>query len=170
MTCTLLASWTSWFGFTWNFRSRKLKVVQISASCILYIYTTTTTLLVMLLAMLYSGTKWDVLCNISPQKNSLLVLFVYLPICISVRIDQDFNNYIKQFLLILFQSVMLCYTYIRCGLGLAALAHVRREELLLVLLWDLLTSSRVRPVTLGLIWTRKINWICLCLDVLFGFY
>ena len=77
--------------------------------------------------------------------------------CISVRIDQDFNNYINQFLLILFQSVMLCYTYIRCGLGLAALAHVRREELLLVLLWDLLTSSRVRPVTLGLIWTEKIN-------------
>ena len=81
--------------------------------------------------------------------------------CISVRIDQDFNNYINQFLLILFQSVMLCYTYIRCGLGLAALAHVRREELLLVLLWDLLTSSRVRPVTLGLIWTQKINWIYL---------
>ena len=51
----------------------------------------------------------------------------------------------------------MLYTYIRCGLGLAALAHVRREELLLVLLWDLLTSSRVRPVTLGLIWTEKIN-------------
>ena len=60
-----------------------------------------------------------------------------------------------QFLVILSQSAMLCF--IRCGLGLAALAHVRREELLLVLLWDLLTSSRVRPVTLGLIWTEKIN-------------
>ena len=54
MTCTMLASWTSWFGFTWNFRSRKLKVVQISA---IYIYSYTTTLLLMLLAMLHSGDK-----------------------------------------------------------------------------------------------------------------
>ena len=54
------------------------------------------------------------------------------------------------------ECYVMLYTYIRCGLGLAALAHVRREELLLVLLWDLLTSSRVRPVTLGLIWAQKI--------------
>ena len=101
----------------------------------------------------FSLPKKILTCIIMEYLYQVLVIFY----CISVRIDQDFNNYINQFLLILFQSVMLCYTYIRCGLGLAALAHVRREELLLVLLWDLLTSSRVRPVTLGLIWTQKIN-------------